>query len=69
MSEYLTQEQVDSLKTGEKVEILWSGGSGPFVYVIINKDKCSYTKDSNGNLAHRIDFVGNKKPFTLVKIP
>lgn len=37
MSDFLTQEQVNELPIGTRVEVVWSGGNGPHEYQIIGR--------------------------------
>jgi len=72
MADYLSQEQVDLLPDGSLVIITWSGGNGPHEYV--TKKYCDsvyvlscVTGEINFG-AGPVDFVGDKKPFTLVTL-
>lgn len=73
MQKYLTQEEVDALPEGAEVIITWSGGNGPHKYIIGKYCGESYTtffaSDEKRHLGNRIDFVGGRKPFTMVSLP
>jgi len=69
---YLTQSEVDNLPEGAKVVITWSGGNGPYIY-IIHKRKAihgSFVTEHNPNVGWwdgQINFVGSEKYHTKVK--
>ncbi len=60
----LTQEQVNSLKTGDRVLVKWSGGNGPWEYRIV-VDRGQVCTDMGGRL-EPITFVGSEQPYTQV---
>ena len=74
---YLTQEQVDALPHGTEIVVTWSGGNGPAEYTV---GKCAWTGkssawftgkvslDMNPIFVSDLDFVGDKKPHTLVTL-
>jgi len=74
---YLTQEQVDALPHGTDIVVTWSGGNGPAEYMV---GKCAWTGKSSAWFVSKVsidlnpifvsdlDFVGDKKPHTLVTV-
>lgn len=74
---YLTQEEVNALPSGTEIIVTWSGGNGPAKYTI---GKCKWTGkssawfisevslDVNPIFVSELDFIGDKKPFTLVTL-
>ena len=74
---YLTQEQVDALPHVTEIVVTWSGGNGPAEYMV---GKCAWTGKSSAWFVSKVsidlnpifvsdlDFVGDKKPHTLVTV-
>ena len=62
---YLTQDEVDALPEGTEVVVTWSGGNGPHTYRIVhvNGEVCT-----DNVYRDRLDFVGEKQPFTQVRL-
>ena len=69
----LTQDEVNNLKEGTKVIIVWSGGNGPHEYIIKKREGItgSFISDNNLNSGWydgEIDFVGKESYHTQVKL-
>lgn len=70
MDNFLTQDEVDALPDGSRVEVIWSGGNGPYKYVILHFDGTIYAASHTAGtlVGHVLKFIG-KKPFhTRVKL-
>lgn len=63
---FLTQEQVDALEVGARVEVVWSGGNGPHEYVI--SEHWGGRACVDNPYKDPLDFVGPKAPFTTVRL-
>ncbi len=61
-SKLLTQEEVDRLPNGARVQIVWSGGNGPHAYTIQRKGLAVIAVEAN----EFIHFVG-RCPLTEVR--
>ena len=67
---YLTQEEVNALPNGTEIVVTWSGGNGPWKYLITKPfglTMVSTTKTWPIGI-DVVDFVGDKKPHTLVTL-
>ena len=65
----LTEEEVENLKLGEKVYVLWTGGNGPHLYKVTQGNHvCVSVLDWNGSpyAQHALDFIGDEAPRTVV---
>lgn len=66
--ELLTAAEVESLVTGDRVEMIWTGGNGPATYAVFCEGSTTYAvagdiTDTNPLLRYNpITFVG-KEPF------
>jgi len=67
INKFLTQEEVNNLKDGTEVNILWAGGNGPGKYFIKNLNGVTYTLDFMGIIMKDpVDFVGKERYHTNV---
>lgn len=70
-NDFLTQEQVNALPAGVLVEITWSGGNGPHVYVTGRDKRDNLYVESPDNPAmnyrHSVRFVGAERYHTRVR--
>jgi hypothetical protein len=67
-SKYLTKEEIDKLPDDTVVEITWSGGNGPWKYRIKHLVCGVAAVDDRGGVVSIIDYVGDKKPRTTVRL-
>lgn len=74
---YLTQEEVNALPDGTKIVVTWSGGNGPAVYTVrqvkwegdYRYSVAMYKTRAGAEIeTGDLDFVGDKKPYTLVTL-
>ena len=67
---YFTQEEVNNLPDGTKVMITWSGGNGPWEYIIRQTEHGVYVEDTVTKKINYgsgiVNFVGNGKIHTKV---
>ena len=66
MGDFLTQEQVNELEIGVRVEVVWSGGNGPHEYTIMGRHGDEVYVDTAKH--DFLDFVGDAPPFTTVRL-
>jgi len=65
----LTQEELDALPPGTLITVVWSGGNGPFEYVVAKKWGRTYAAFIRRGVLHlvaELDFVGPERPHTMV---
>jgi hypothetical protein len=69
----LTQQEVDELPDRIEVMILWSGGNGPWRYIISHRQGLTYVlnrrPDHSEYLSSQVDFVGFERWHTQVWVP
>lgn len=66
----LTQEEVDALPDGTKVMVLWSGGNGPFEYILKKIDGITHAgNDAPYTYFHSLDRVGEERYNMRVWLP
>lgn len=61
----LTAEQVETLRPGALIEVIWSGGNGPHRYVV-HVDKWGRRFAGPPHLYNPLDFIGRENFHTRV---
>jgi hypothetical protein len=78
---YLTQDEVNALPDGTRIVVTWHGGNGPWEYTVervyfdgdylYSVGSHTYPWEQGMGILRRVsdlDFVGDKKPHTMVTI-
>ncbi len=63
----LTEQQLQRLPVGSKVEVIWAGGNGPHIYRILRLTEHGMTRVDD-QYKDVLDFIGPDKPYTIVRL-
>lgn len=64
----LSQAQVDRLRDGTRVLVRWSGGNGPFKYVVRVRDGVRWAYTPEENIAVAVLSLCGDRPLTEVEL-